>query len=308
MDDHIRTGEVQSGAAGLETHEEDGDVAVLVKPAHHILPVLGAAVQIAVRQVALLHLRPQDGQHRGKLAEHEHTMLTVQRFVEEFKEELHLGRRMVALDPFEPEQVDMVAGLPQPEQRLEDLHPALVEAVFFHHVGNLLFRILQQLRINLMLVLRQLARGNALDLGRQILGHLLLETPQQEGMQFAAQVQLGMLAVRTAVCDRQFILLMECLVLPQVARHQEIHDGPQIVHAVFNGCPGQHQPVEGLDLLRRKGVLRRAVLDVLRFVQYGDCIGVFEVLFDIAAHQGIGSDDQIGLFHLLPFAVAVRSV
>ena len=73
------------------------------------------------------------------MAEDGHAVLAVQSLVEQFEKELHFGGGMLALDAVQLQQVDVVAGLPQAEQRFQDFHPALVETFLFDHVRNALF-------------------------------------------------------------------------------------------------------------------------------------------------------------------------
>ena len=115
-------------------------------------------------------------------------MLAIQRLVEQFKEQFHLGRRVLALDPLKLEQIDMITGLPQTKQGFKDFHAALIEPFLFNHIADSLAGIFQQLHVDLVLILRQFAGSRSLDFRRKILGHLLLEPSQQEGMQLAAQV------------------------------------------------------------------------------------------------------------------------
>ena len=201
----------------------------------------------------------------------------------------------------------MTARLPQAEEGLEDFHARALEALFHDHVVDLSPRGLQELFVHELLVARERAGGDALDFLRQVAGDFLLQPPHEERVQLAAQFRLRSLALGTAGPDGQFVMAAEMLVAAEVAGHQEIHDRPQVGHAVLDRRAGQHEPVGGLDLLRGDGVLRGAVLDVLGFVE--DCRRPLELLelLNVAAQEGVGGDDEIGVLHVVPLLVPLRA-
>ncbi len=128
-------------------------------------------------------------------------MAGVHRFVQQFEEQVHLGGGFLGLEVLQLEQVQMAADLPQAQQRVENLELGALESLCGHQVDDLAAGILEQGRVDLLLVAAEGAGGDALDLGRQFLGHVALHAAQQEGLQLAAQLPLGQLAFGTALRD-----------------------------------------------------------------------------------------------------------
>ena len=53
----------------------------------------------------------------------------------------------------------------------------------------------------------------------------------------------------------------------EVARIQEVKDGPKLAQSIFDWCSCQCNPVPGTQISDGRGLLRVSILDILRFVE-----------------------------------------
>ena len=127
-------------------------------------------------------------------------------------------------------------------------------------------------------------------------------------MQLAAQLDLRQLGVRTAVLDRQFIIFAERFMGPEISGHQEIHDRPQVGHAVFDRRTGEYQLVVRLQLLDGAGVPGGTVLNMLGFVECDHGKTVVQVFVEVASDQGVGGNHKIAVRHRFPMLVPITSM
>ena len=127
-------------------------------------------------------------------------------------------------------------------------------------------------------------------------------------MELAAQADLGGFVERVAGDgERDLVVRLELVVVPQVAGHEEVHDRPEVGHAVLHGGAGEDEAGAALEQLDGRGVLRGAVLDVLRLVEDDRREGQVAVELDVAAQQRVGGDDEVELGELLEVLVALRA-
>ena len=78
-------------------------------------------------------------------------------------------------------------------------------------------------------------------------------------------VLVGALGV-AAGNDRPAELLRELLLRPQKSRHQKVEERPKLEDRVLDGCAGEDEPVEGLELLDGDGRLGLPILDHVTLV------------------------------------------
>ncbi|OPZ69380.1 MAG: hypothetical protein BWY83_01991 [bacterium ADurb.Bin478] len=245
VDDHVGAGQVQAGAAGLEADEKERDVGIAIELLHDLEPFLGGPVEIAVAQAAPLQFSPQNAQHGDELAEDQHAVAGIHGFVEQFEEQIHLGGGLLGFEALEFEQVEVAADLAQAQKGVEDFESGALKALGGDQVGNPAAEILEQGGIDLLLVRAEGAGGDALDLGGQFPGHILLQATQQEGAEFAPQFPLGQFAFGPALGNGLLDAGAKGFMTAKISGHQEVHDAPQVGNAVFNGRTGEHQAVFG---------------------------------------------------------------
>ena len=120
-----RGGEVEPEAAGLEGNQEHGAALGGLKVLHEVAAILGAAGEIEVRPLALLHGLAQPVEHGDELREDEHLVA----FLHERFEQVEQGVDFGAFDLAQliVHQRGVAANLPQAEQRGEDVETLLVE-------------------------------------------------------------------------------------------------------------------------------------------------------------------------------------
>ena len=159
--------------------------------------------------------------------------------------------------------------------------------------------------VELGLCLFQRAAGDALHLGRQVLGHFGLGAAQDEGAHAGAQVfqRLGV-----AVLDRLDDAALEGMLRTEEARHEEFEQAPELEEVVFNGRAGEAEPHARVDAPHGAGRDGIGVLDVLGLVEDDGIELVLLHLFEVAAQQGIGGDDQIRFRDMLEHAFAPGAV
>ena len=130
MDDRVGGGQVQAGAARFQTDEENWNIARL-ETRHLPGAIMRLAVQVAVCDRLRVEPRSDVAEHRHELAENEHPVATINRFFEQFVQEVQLGGRFgLGWRVFHAEQAGVTCGLPQAQKCREHQHSALV-AVFF---------------------------------------------------------------------------------------------------------------------------------------------------------------------------------
>jgi hypothetical protein len=113
--------------------------------------------------------------------------------VQQFEEQVHLGRGILGFQVGQLEQVEMAAHLAQAQQGLEDLHARLLEALLGHQIEQLALRGFQQLLVDRLLVRAERALGHAFSiLGGQVLGHVALQAAQQEGLSLRRRRACGL--------------------------------------------------------------------------------------------------------------------
>ncbi|MCY1444311.1 hypothetical protein D9M71_607730 [compost metagenome] len=95
MDHGIRGGEVQAGAAGLETDQEERHLALL-EALHRGAPVAGVAGDLHIVDGALVQFVLDQGQHAGELREQQHLASLGDQLLEHFHQAVQLARAAAA--------------------------------------------------------------------------------------------------------------------------------------------------------------------------------------------------------------------
>src|SRR3989344_3872967 len=70
-----------------------------------------------------------------------------------------------------------------------------------------------------------------------------------------------------AIHDRFAEVFLECRMMSEESRHEEIKYRPQFLNTILKGRPCECQPIFGRDRLYRMRVLGARILDPLRFVE-----------------------------------------
>ena len=138
---------------------------------------------------------------------------------------------------------------------------------------------------------RQIAPGDLLNLRRQFTGNFTLHPPQDKGPEPLAQPLQGSRILLLG--NGNFIALTKFRSRPEITRHQEIKNRPQITQRIFQWRTGQHEPVLGTERFDRLGILAEPVLDVLGFIQDHGLPVNFLMLRHIAPQYRIGGNDEV---------------
>src|SRR5438552_3134965 len=120
MNDGVSSGEIQADAAGFQADQEDWNRGIALEAIHNFLTLSGRAVEIAEWNFELLQAFANKVQHRDELAEDENAVFAVDRFLEEFVEEVQLCGGLFLVDA---DEAQIAANLAQTEQTSEHLHP-----------------------------------------------------------------------------------------------------------------------------------------------------------------------------------------
>ena len=210
-------------------------------------------------------------------------MAAIDDFLEQFAEQVQLCRTPSAgSDVVEFEQAQVAADLAQAQQGVEDDHAAAGQALRAHGLDDLAAARLEQFAVNSLLIRRSVRRTTPAPVspGRSVatsrLSRRSMKRPQP-----AREPRLGCVALFAR--DRNFVTLAEILRRAQVTGHEEIEDGPEIEHRIFQRRAGEDQAMPRPDRFHRLRVLGLAILDVLGFVEDH---GVELDLAYIARHRG----------------------
>src|SRR5438094_223964 len=91
-------GESQTDAAGFQADQEDWNRGIALEAIHDFLTLFGRAVEIAEWNLELLQAFANEVQHRDELAEDEDAVFAVNRFLEEFVEQVQPCRGLFLID------------------------------------------------------------------------------------------------------------------------------------------------------------------------------------------------------------------
>src|SRR3954467_11708184 len=113
VNDGIGGGKIQADAACFQTDQEDGNRGIALEAIHDFLTLFGGAIEITEWNIELLQAFTNEVQHRDELAEDEDAVLPINRFLEEFVEQVQLCRGFFLIDADEPQ---IATDLAQTEQ------------------------------------------------------------------------------------------------------------------------------------------------------------------------------------------------
>src|SRR5258706_14544371 len=144
---------------------------------------------------------------------------------------------------------------------------------------------IDQLLINGSLLRSQFAVSDLLEFGRQIGSDIFLKPPQQKRAEPSCQPGLH-ISIFIAK-NRQLIALAKILCRTEIARHQKIENGPEVLNRVFQRGSSEHDAVIGANGFYRLRILRLAIFDVLRFIERDGVEFEALIAFGIAADQAV---------------------
>ncbi|MNF55239.1 hypothetical protein D3C84_366940 [compost metagenome] len=145
-----------------------------------------------------------------------------------------------------------------------------------------------------------------LGLGRQLARHLLLGAAQDEGFESPAQVRQALLV--GLLLDRGAVVAGEARCVAEPAGHEEVEQRPEFAQVVFQRRAGQAQALPGLQLAGGQRGLAARILDVLRFVENQQLIGLRRQRLEVARQQGVGGQDDVVLADQLEQRTPLRPV
>src|SRR5204863_8003375 len=120
MNNGVGGGEIQADAARFQADQKNWNRGIALEAIHDFLPLFGRAVEIAEWNLQLLQAFANEMQHRDELTEDEDAVFAVDRFLEEFVEEIELGGGLFLIDA---DEAQIATDLAQTEQTSEHLHP-----------------------------------------------------------------------------------------------------------------------------------------------------------------------------------------
>src|SRR5207245_10441040 len=91
MNDGVGGREIQADAARFQADQEDWNRVIALETIHDFLTLFGRAVEITEWNLELLQAFADEVQHRDELAEDKDAVFAVDRFLEEFVEQVQLG-------------------------------------------------------------------------------------------------------------------------------------------------------------------------------------------------------------------------
>src|SRR5204863_768324 len=136
MNNGVGGGEIQADAARFQADQKNWNRGIALEAIHDFLTLFGRAVEIAKWNLQLLQAFANEMQHRNELAEDEDAVFAVDRFLEEFVEEIELGGGLGGSASFQLafwrgvqagslryfKQAQIATDLAQTEQTSEHLH------------------------------------------------------------------------------------------------------------------------------------------------------------------------------------------
>ena len=194
----------------------------------------------------------------------------------------------------------MATGLSQAHEALKNVHTRRTEALSGDRSLGIRLHLSLQCLVEHALLGCEITVHKPLNFGGQVFRHIRLQSTQQKGVNFLSQPAHEAGTSRTTGPEGRLKAFPESGMGTQIARHQEIHQGPQIKDRVFHGGTGQHQLLVRLKFFGRFGVLGSGILDVLGFVQGHDRPGLAFGFFQIPAHNAVTHHDQPLIRHLRP--------
>ncbi len=213
VDDGIGAGEVEAGAAGLERDQEDRDARLLVESVDPFDAILRRAVEIFVFNAVGVEGSANVVEHLDELAEDEHAVSAVDRFVDDLAERAELAAVVrVEVGVWQLHQPRIARDLSQPGERGENLNLRLADALLFDLAEDALANLTKDLLVELGLLLRERHDHLLLDLVRQVLGDVALHAPHDERLDRRPQ-SIGGLHVSAVDGPRN--ALLEHLELPE---------------------------------------------------------------------------------------------
>ncbi len=298
MDDRVGPGQVEAGAARLQGHQHDGDGRGRIEGIADALAVLGGAVEVAIGDVAVLEGFLEELERRDEGREHQHAVAGVLGFFDEFEEGLELRR--IGFGQLRVEDARVGADLAEAEQLIEGRHlDAGLRGAAHLHLEDLLARGFEDLVVDLLLVVLEVAVDDLLDLGGQFGGDGDLGATED--------VRRGHLQ-ETVVVPLTFVGLDALLGLGQIARHQEAEERAEVFEGVLDGRAGEDVAALRDELLDRLGGLRARVLDVLAFVADRRAPRHGGEGRDVAGKGAVGGDDEVEPLQVIGRGEAVLAV
>jgi len=186
--DAFRRGQVESHTAGLQADHKELAIGIVLKAFDLGLPVARVAVQLSKWDLHSLKPGFQDGKHRSELRKDQGLVTFFEHLIETGQERLELDARLVPLAGTDQSRMD--GGLPEAQQRHENVNLVFPDALAFDPLQELPAVVVKELIVKAAVRLIQLAANRLFDLVGRVLGHLRLgsaqdERPQGVGKQFA---------------------------------------------------------------------------------------------------------------------------
>ena len=260
VDDNVRAGEVETGAAGFQRDEEDVCLAG-VEIVHQLQAVCGAGLT-GEQEVADTHFRkacPQDLQHGGELGENEHPMSAFDGRGDQVGAKLQL---CTLARPAGTAEGGMAADLPQAREQREEPDGIRRMAAGGKKLPEFAAGLGQGGIVELLLLPTENGGDDTFDLFGKLGKHRFLQTAQDKGRHCVSQNGIH----RAGVLGGQLIDPVETGLGGKKSRQDEVENAPQVGQRVLDRRSGQRKTGAGADALGGLGILGAEILDVLGFV------------------------------------------
>ena len=230
----------------LRLMRNSGHAGIRLEPLDARGAIAGASVEVLVGHAERVETRAEQREEARELREDERLVPFVDHLAEPRDQHVELRRRLVRAGRID--QPAVAGGLPQAQQRLEDLHLRPVDAVARHAREQRLAVVRAQLVVVPALRPFELALQRLLGAARQLRRDLLLGAAQDERPQRARQPREVLVGARPRRAGA-----LERLGGSEQARVQELEQAPQLAEVVLDRRAAQREPVPRAQQPRRLG-------------------------------------------------------
>ena len=282
QDDHVRAGQVQAGAAGLQADQEDLPFP-FIEAVYQGQTLSGRRIPVQVKGGESVVFQPglQQLQHAGKLAEEQDPPAAPDHFRHQLQQQLFLAASAPVIGHH---QRRMTADFPQFRNGAQHLDASPSGSLFLQQLVDLGPQTFQGRPVDLLLFRGHPCRQGGLRLIRQFLQHVLLQPADQERLDPAQQV-FRILAV--------LVLPEEGVVSRQITGQHKVKDAPELTYSVFHRRTGQGKAGFRLQLFHCLRCHAACVLDILCLIQDHETERIILQQGNIPPDQWIAGDHHV---------------
>ena len=218
------------------------------------------------------------------MAEDERAVAAIHGFAEELQQSVDFRRGRIG---FLIQKPQVATRLPQAQESGEDLHAGgsarLAHGVYFSAGGDL------ELRVGGLLVGGKLHLHDLFDFGREFLEDFRLRAAKHPGSHAPEQSRPDSSGLPGR--QRFFVAVLKILPRAEIARQQEVEEGPEVSDGVLKRGSGEDESSLRTDGTRRPRILAPGIFDVLGLIECGRRKDECFVMLGVAAQEGVAGDD-----------------